>query len=145
MTQDRKLGKARLAFGFMAGIAAFLIPCGYLPTASAQEFNSRSIATYTAEQAAQGKAVYAKSCASCHGQTLGGSEFASALNGMTFSNNWGGKSAGELFTYINTKMPPATPGNWARRLPRRLLPTCSKRTEYSRGRAHCPRIRRHSR
>ncbi len=29
---------------------------------------------------------------------------------MTFSNNWGGKSAVELFTYINTKMPPASPG-----------------------------------
>ena len=79
-------------------------------TAQAQEFNSRTIATYTAAQAEQGKAVYAKSCASCHGQTLGGSEFASALNGMTFSRNWGGKSAVELFTYINTKMPPASPG-----------------------------------
>ena len=79
-------------------------------TAQAQEFNSRSIATYTGEQAAQGKAVYAKSCASCHGESLGGSEFASALNGMTFSRNWGGKSAVELFTYINTKMPPASPG-----------------------------------
>ncbi|HEY2351664.1 MAG TPA: PQQ-binding-like beta-propeller repeat protein [Candidatus Acidoferrum sp.] len=79
-------------------------------TAWAQEFNSRSIATYTAAQAEQGKALYAKSCASCHGQTLGGSEFASALNGMTFSRNWGGKSAVELFNYINTKMPPASPG-----------------------------------
>ncbi|HEY6904641.1 MAG TPA: PQQ-binding-like beta-propeller repeat protein, partial [Candidatus Acidoferrales bacterium] len=79
-------------------------------TAQAQEFSSRSIATYTAAQAEQGKVLYAKSCASCHGQTLGGSEVASALNGMTFSNNWGGKSAVELFNYINTKMPPASPG-----------------------------------
>jgi alcohol dehydrogenase (cytochrome c) len=110
MKQHRILGKPRLAFGFMAGIAAFLVALGYLPPANAQEFNSRSIATYTAAQADQGKALYAKSCASCHGQTLGGSEFASALNGMTFSRNWGGKSAVELFTYINTKMPPASPG-----------------------------------
>jgi mono/diheme cytochrome c family protein len=105
MTQHRILGKARLVFGFTAGIAAFLITLGYLPAADAQEFNSRTIATYTAAQAEQGKALYAKSCASCHGQTLGGGEFASALNGMTFSNNWGGKSAVELFNYINTKMP----------------------------------------
>src|SRR5690242_21061277 len=78
--------------------------------AGAQEFSSQSIATYTAAQAEQGKALYAKSCASCHGQTLGGSEFASALNSVTFSNNWGGRDAEALFVYINTKMPPASPG-----------------------------------
>src|SRR5690242_9337191 len=91
-------------------VAVILAAMAAAMSAPAQEFNSRSIATYTAAQAEQGKAVYAKSCASCHGQTLGGSEFASALNGMTFSNNWGGKSAVELFTYINMKMPPASPG-----------------------------------
>jgi alcohol dehydrogenase (cytochrome c) len=78
--------------------------------AAAQQFNNRTIATYTTEQAAKGKEVYARSCASCHGQGLAGGEFASALNGITFSNNWGGKTAEELFTYINTKMPPANPG-----------------------------------
>ncbi|HTR47446.1 MAG TPA: PQQ-binding-like beta-propeller repeat protein [Verrucomicrobiae bacterium] len=78
--------------------------------AQGQQFNSRNIATYTADQAAQGKSAYAKNCASCHGQTLGGSEFAGALSGLTFSNNWGGKTADTLFTYISTKMPPANPG-----------------------------------
>jgi len=78
--------------------------------ARAQQFNSRSIATYTAEQAAKGKQAYAESCASCHGQGLAGSEFAGALKGLTFSNSWGGKTAEALFTYINTKMPPARPG-----------------------------------
>jgi alcohol dehydrogenase (cytochrome c) len=76
----------------------------------AQQFNSRTIATYTTEQAAKGQDVYANNCASCHGQGLSGSEFAGALNGITFSNNWGGKTAEALFTYINTKMPPAHPG-----------------------------------
>ena len=78
--------------------------------AQAQQFNSRTIATYTAEQAARGRQVYAQSCASCHGQGLAGSEFAGALKGLTFSNSWGGKTAEALFTYINTKMPPASPG-----------------------------------
>ncbi|HXQ25184.1 MAG TPA: PQQ-binding-like beta-propeller repeat protein [Candidatus Acidoferrales bacterium] len=67
-------------------------------------------AAYTGAQAAQGKAAYAKSCASCHGQDLGGSEFASSLKGAAFNQNWAGKTAGELFTYITTKMPPANPG-----------------------------------
>jgi alcohol dehydrogenase (cytochrome c) len=71
---------------------------------------SRNIATFTAEQAAQGKAAYANSCASCHGQDLSGGEFAGSLKGVTFSQHWGGKSAEALFTYISTKMPPASPG-----------------------------------
>jgi alcohol dehydrogenase (cytochrome c) len=78
--------------------------------AQGPQFNSRNIATYTAEQAAQGKEVYAKTCASCHGENLNGSEFASALKGMAFSNNWGGKTADALVTYIRTQMPPASPG-----------------------------------
>ena len=97
---------------FFTGVALALSALISLSAGAAksQEFNSRNIATFTAEQAAQGKTLYAANCASCHGGTLGGSEFAGALTGLTFSNNWGGKSAGELFVYINTKMPPANPG-----------------------------------
>jgi len=68
------------------------------------------MATYTADQATKGKDTYEKSCASCHGNTLSGSEFATALKGLTFTNSWGGRSAEALFTYIHTKMPPANPG-----------------------------------
>ena len=67
-------------------------------------------AAYTGAQAAQGKAAYSEVCASCHGQDLGGSEFASALKGAAFNQNWGGKTAAELFDYITTKMPPYNPG-----------------------------------
>jgi alcohol dehydrogenase (cytochrome c) len=105
LTESRSVSPRR----FVAKIV-LLISIASWATLDAQQFNSRSIATYTPEQAAQGKTVYAKNCASCHGQSLGGSEFASALNGVTFSNNWGGKTADTLFTYINTKMPPANPG-----------------------------------
>ncbi|MGD0956951.1 MAG: PQQ-binding-like beta-propeller repeat protein [Candidatus Acidiferrales bacterium] len=94
------------SIGLGAMCAAAVLAAG-----AAQQFNSRSIATFTAAQAAEGKAAYAKSCASCHGQNLNGSEFASALRGGTFSQNWGGKTAEELFTYINTKMPPDKPGS----------------------------------
>ena len=92
---------------------ALTILCAIALPAGAQQFNSRNIASYTADQAAEGRAAYAKTCASCHGQALAGSEFAGALNGLTFSNNWGGKSAEALFTYIQTKMPPAAPGSLA--------------------------------
>jgi alcohol dehydrogenase (cytochrome c) len=65
--------------------------------------------TFTASQAAQGKAAYLLNCASCHGQNLSGSEFATPLNGNRFSQNWSGKSAEALFTYIRTRMPPGKP------------------------------------
>ncbi|HTX14893.1 MAG TPA: PQQ-binding-like beta-propeller repeat protein, partial [Candidatus Baltobacteraceae bacterium] len=101
-----------LAALIVAAAAIALAPIGRAQAPADQfEFNSRSIASFTAAQAAAGKEAYAKNCASCHGTTLNGSEFASALRGITFTNNWGGRSAVELFNYMNTKMPPASPGS----------------------------------
>ncbi len=68
-------------------------------------------ATFTAAQAVQGRAAYAATCGSCHGQNLSGSEFAGPLNGNRFSQDWSGKSAAALFTYIRTRMPPSKPGS----------------------------------
>jgi len=67
-------------------------------------------ATFTSEQAAEGKAAYAAQCASCHGRTLSGGEFASALNGLHFSQDWGGKPVEALFSFVRTRMPPSKPG-----------------------------------
>lgn len=98
-----------ISFAF-AILAVVVLAFASITTLGAQQFNSRNIVTFTADQAAQGKAAYAQSCGSCHGVNLNGGEFASALKGPTFSQNWGGKNADELFSYINTKMPPANPG-----------------------------------
>ncbi|HTC54510.1 MAG TPA: PQQ-binding-like beta-propeller repeat protein [Steroidobacteraceae bacterium] len=69
------------------------------------------LASFTPEQAAQGKIAYAAQCGSCHGKNLSGSEFATPLNGTAFSLNWGGKPADALFTFIRTRMPPAAIGS----------------------------------
>ncbi|MGA8014218.1 MAG: PQQ-binding-like beta-propeller repeat protein [Candidatus Acidiferrales bacterium] len=97
-------------FVAMAAFIAALAPAPLLAQ-NMQIGNSRNVATFTAAQAAQGKDAYAKTCASCHGTNLGGSEFASSLRGATFSLNWGGQNAAALFTFIATKMPPASPGS----------------------------------
>jgi len=94
-------------FGIGVLVAAFAL----CPQIEAQAVNSRKIATYTADQAAKGKLAYAQNCASCHGTDLDGGEIASSLRGNSFSQNWGGKTAEALFTYISTKMPPANPGS----------------------------------
>ncbi|MGH8258526.1 MAG: PQQ-binding-like beta-propeller repeat protein, partial [Steroidobacteraceae bacterium] len=67
--------------------------------------------TFTASQAAAGKAEYAAQCASCHGRALSGGEFAGALNGARFSQDWGGKAADTLTAFIHTRMPPTKPGS----------------------------------
>jgi alcohol dehydrogenase (cytochrome c) len=104
----------RLAgFGYCIAVGILVAVCGPPPlrAQNMQIGNSRNIATFTIAQATQGRDVYAKNCASCHGTNLGGSEFASSLRGVSFTMNWGGKTADELFTFINTKMPPASPGS----------------------------------
>ncbi|MGH9717439.1 MAG: PQQ-binding-like beta-propeller repeat protein [Candidatus Acidiferrales bacterium] len=104
--QDRR---ERLPYAI--AIAALLLIFSMARTARAQQYNNRSIATFTSQQAAQGRQAYAASCAGCHGQNLNGGEFASALAGATFTQNWGGKSADTLFSYVCTKMPPDKAGS----------------------------------
>ena len=65
---------------------------------------------FTAAQATEGQSSYAQNCAACHGQSLDDGEFAPPIKGTAFSQQWGGKSVGDLFTYIRTKMPPSNAG-----------------------------------
>jgi S-disulfanyl-L-cysteine oxidoreductase SoxD len=66
---------------------------------------------YTADQAAQGKALFADKCATCHGADLNGGEMAPPLVGGIFMGDWAGQSAGDLFTRIHTTMPANDPGS----------------------------------
>jgi PQQ-dependent dehydrogenase (methanol/ethanol family) len=63
---------------------------------------------YTAAQAADGRALYAADCASCHMTDLGGRNEAPPLAGPNFMNTWGTRTTGDLVQYMNT-MPPGGP------------------------------------
>jgi PQQ-dependent dehydrogenase (methanol/ethanol family) len=95
--------------GGLIGIGALLATLAPHGALRAQGVLIRNIPALTAEQSARGKTAYAKDCASCHGQDLSGGQFAGSLRGVTFSQNWGGKTAEAFFTYVSTKMPPAAP------------------------------------
>src|SRR5258708_40336476 len=66
---------------------------------------------FTADQAAQGKALFEARCAMCHGSELTGVEMAPPLVGASFLGNWSGVAVGDLFTRIHLTMPANDPGS----------------------------------
>jgi alcohol dehydrogenase (cytochrome c) len=66
--------------------------------------------SFTAAQAAEGQSGYTQNCAGCHGSSLDDGEFAPPLKGTAFTAQWGGKSVGDLYDYLHTKMPPSNAG-----------------------------------
>ena len=67
---------------------------------------------YTREQADEGRGVYARSCAACHGGELQGAT-SSALASAEFRARWSSaeRSLDDLYTLIRTAMPPGQQGS----------------------------------
>jgi len=65
---------------------------------------------FTTAQAERAQAIYDRSCASCHGATLGGGASAPPLMGFPFTSFWTGKNLGELNDVLHT-MPADNPGS----------------------------------
>jgi alcohol dehydrogenase (cytochrome c) len=61
-------------------------------------------------QSDQGRAVYAQSCARCHGAQLEDGEFGPPLRGPAFTDHWAGRPLGELYALLRERMPPESPG-----------------------------------
>lgn len=66
---------------------------------------------FTAAQAKRGAEMYSGSCALCHGEHLNDGEFGPALKGQAHADYWRGKTAEDMFVYMNAMMPPASPGS----------------------------------
>ena len=96
----------------LTGIAALGLGLGISVIALAQTA-TRNVwdGVYSADQAAQGKDLFAGKCASCHGADLNGGEMAPPLVGGMFLGDWVGQSADDLFTRIHTTMPANDPGS----------------------------------
>jgi mono/diheme cytochrome c family protein len=82
-------------------------------TAAVQEGAKQTTldAVYSADQAQRGSDSYKQSCASCHGDTLGGSEQAPALAGDDFISRWEEQLLSDLADRIRTSMPLDNPGS----------------------------------
>jgi len=96
----------------MAGAALALVLGASIVALKAQT-PSRNVwdGVYTADQAAQGKALFESKCATCHGSDLNGAEMAPPLVGAMFLGDWVGQSVGDLFTRVHTTMPGNDPGS----------------------------------
>jgi mono/diheme cytochrome c family protein len=94
----------------MAAMSVMWAAAGFSTLARGQEAAKMTVwdKVYTDDQAKRGEAVYAKSCAACHGEALIGGN-APPLKGDEFVFLWGDKSVGELFEKMKTQMPPESP------------------------------------
>jgi S-disulfanyl-L-cysteine oxidoreductase SoxD len=90
---------------------------------------------YTPEQAKRGAALYANSCASCHGLALTGGESAPPLTGGEFMSNWSGLTLGDLFDRIRVSMPADRPGTLSREQTAGLLAHLLNVSEFPAGTA----------
>ncbi len=77
-----------------------LIPAALFASRCPSHAQSQGAVTFTAAQATEGQSAYAQNCAGCHGQGLDDGEFAPPVKGTAFTAQWGGKSVGELLTFI---------------------------------------------
>jgi mono/diheme cytochrome c family protein len=85
----------------LLGLAPLTVPAQSTSTTGA----STAAPTYTAEQAAQGEAVYKRVCSECHATKDHSNE--------DFRFNWKGRSVLELFNNIRNTMPEENPGSLA--------------------------------
>ena len=66
---------------------------------------------FTEEQAEGARSTYARECAVCHGNNLGGTANAPALRGFAFEFFWNGRTLAEMVTYTQSTMPLTSPGS----------------------------------
>jgi S-disulfanyl-L-cysteine oxidoreductase SoxD len=83
-----------------------LVPHGVL----AQADSSTRDGVYTVEQAQQGKVLYEKQCAICHGIALLGNGKNVPLVGNPFLDKWTNQTMADLFMKTNATMPASAPG-----------------------------------
>ncbi len=93
------------------GCAGLLLLARQAPlTAQAPAF----AATYSADQARRGEALYAGTCIMCHGKDLMGGDRAPALAGAAFQGRWAGRPLQALLDYSQSEMPLQGPGGLTR-------------------------------
>lgn len=88
---------------------------------------------YADAQSTRGEEVSKKSCVTCHGDELKGSDLAPALQGADFKGAWSGRTAAELFEKVQTTMPADQAGSLKPEQSADLVAYMFKLNEYPAG------------
>jgi alcohol dehydrogenase (cytochrome c) len=115
-------------------LIAALLAAGCAAPAAAQEVPL----TYTAAQAAAGKAAYESNCVACHGANLNDGPLGAPLRGAAFMRKYGGTTLDQLFTVTSTTMPTAAPGSLDRETYAALVAYMLERNEIAAGETPLP-------
>jgi alcohol dehydrogenase (cytochrome c) len=95
----------------MAITVAIVTVGGLLMGSAHAEAVDGSPLTFTAAQAARGKALYDASCSACHGAELAGGGGAQMLKGGAFRAHWVPQPGDALYRYIRENMPSGAQGS----------------------------------
>lgn len=93
-----RIGSSALAAGVSVAVSGVLLTAGQ---------QAPPAVSFTAEQAATGRAAYMEFCAACHGTDLSGPP---PLAGQAFMGGWAARPARDLIGTIQASMPPDRPG-----------------------------------
>jgi len=104
-----------------------------------QDFTSNTWdGVYTAEQAERGMAIADENCVMCHAANLRGGPGAPPIAGAEFLFVWSTQSAGSLFDYMKTNMPPLDPGGLSDQEYTDLVAAVFQSSEFPAGDAELP-------
>lgn len=98
-----------MLFHMKSAAAAVAVAALGLLIAAPARSTGATAPTYTLGQAAMGAATFNTICAGCHLPTLAGNPNSKPprppLTGPVFVGRWQGKTAGDLYAFVSTKMP----------------------------------------
>jgi mono/diheme cytochrome c family protein len=88
-----------------------ILAMGWMITASNAQEVTTAQGVYTEAQAARGLELFLDNCAYCHGPEMDGDGFfIPAIGGLDFRNYWRGRTAEDIFQFVNEFMPFDQPG-----------------------------------
>ena len=93
---------------------------------------------YTDDQAARGRPLYNRECASCHAETMTGGEMAPPLAGGEFLSNWNGLTVGELLDRMRNTMPLNKPKSLSRQSNADILAYMFSMSRFPAGKTELP-------
>jgi len=117
---------------------AAILGAAVVAFSQAQTASSVWDGVYTADQAKRGADIYAKSCATCHGDELEGGGQAPPLTGSEFTSTWNNQTVDDIFEIVKGTMPADKPGSLTRAQNADLLAFVFQKNQFPAGKTDLP-------